>query len=95
MQEVNSPNVRLLYDIYHMQIMEGDLIATIQENSQWFSHFHTGGVPGRHELNDKQEVQWDGVMRGILKTGFDGYLAPRVPAHTGSLSVAAAARRSV
>src|SRR5579863_5590184 len=75
MQEVNSPNVRLLYDIYHMQIMEGDLIATIQENSQWFSHFHTGGVPGRHELNDKQEIRWDGVMRGIVKTGFDGYVA--------------------
>ena len=55
-QEVNSPNVKLVYDIYHMQIMEGDLIATIQKNIQWISHFHTGGVPGRHELNDKQEV---------------------------------------
>ena len=75
MEEVNSPNVRLLYDIYHMQIMEGDLIPTIQENSQWLSHFHTGGVPGRHELSDAQEVRWDGVMRGILKTGFDGYVA--------------------
>ena len=75
MQEVNSQNVRLLYDIYHMQIMEGDLIATIQENSQWFSHFYTGGVPALHELNDTQEVQWDGVMRGVLKTGFDGYVA--------------------
>jgi hydroxypyruvate isomerase len=74
-QEVNSPNVKLLYDIYHMQIMEGDLVATIQENSQWLSHFHTGGVPGRHELNDSQEVQWDCVMRGILATGFDGYVA--------------------
>src|SRR5258707_10005549 len=58
-----------------MQIMEGDLIATIQENIQWISHFHTGGVPGRHELNDKQEVCWDGVMRGIAATGFDGYVA--------------------
>jgi hydroxypyruvate isomerase len=74
-QEVNSPNVKLLYDIYHMQIMEGDLIATIQQNIQWIAHFHTGGVPGRHELNDKQEVQWDGVMRGILATGFTGYVA--------------------
>jgi hydroxypyruvate isomerase len=67
--------VKLLYDIYHMQIMEGDLIATIQQNIQWIAHFHTGGVPGRHELNASQEVQWDGVMRGILSTGFDGYVA--------------------
>jgi hydroxypyruvate isomerase len=74
-QEVNSPNVKLVYDIYHMQIMEGDLIATIQQNIQWISHFHTGGVPGRHELNNKQEVCWDGVMRGIAATGFDGYVA--------------------
>ncbi len=75
MQQVNSPNVKLLYDIYHMQIMEGDLIRTIQANAQWIGHFHTGGVPGRHELNDRQEVQWDGVMRGILGTGFDRYVA--------------------
>jgi hydroxypyruvate isomerase len=75
MQEVNSPNVKLLYDIYHMQIMEGDLIATIKENIQWIAHFHTGGVPGRHELDNTQEVQWDGVMRGIADTGFKGYVA--------------------
>jgi hydroxypyruvate isomerase len=75
MKEVNSSHVKLLYDIYHMQIMEGDLIATIKENIQWLGHFHTGGVPGRHELNNTQEVQWDGVMRGILETGFKGYVA--------------------
>jgi hydroxypyruvate isomerase len=75
MQEVNSPHVKLLYDIYHMQIMEGDLISTIQKNIQWIAHFHTGGVPGRHELNDEQELQWDGVMRGILATSFQGYVA--------------------
>ncbi len=74
-QQVNSPNVKLLYDIYHMQIMEGDLIDTIQQNMQWIGHFHTGGVPGRHELNDQQEVQWDGVMRGIVATNFRGYVA--------------------
>ncbi len=73
--EVNSPNVKLLYDIYHMQIMEGDLIETIRQNIQWLGHFHTGGVPGRHELDDKQEVQWDGVMRAIADTGFKGYVA--------------------
>ena len=75
MQEVNSPKVRLLYDIYHMQIMEGDLIDTIRQNIQWIGHFHTGGVPGRHELDDTQEVQWDGVMRAIADTGFKGYVA--------------------
>jgi hydroxypyruvate isomerase len=74
-QEVNSPNVKLLYDIYHMQIMEGDLIATIRQNIQWLGHFHTGGVPGRHELNNTQEVQWDGVMRAIADSGFRGYVA--------------------
>jgi len=74
-QEVNSPNVKLLYDIYHMQIMEGDLITTIRENIKWIGHFHTGGVPGRHELNGSQEVQWDGVMRAIADAGFSGYVA--------------------
>jgi hydroxypyruvate isomerase len=73
--EVNSPRVKLLYDIYHMQIMEGDLIATIRANIQWLGHFHTGGVPGRHELDNTQEVQWDGVMRGIVGTNFTGYVA--------------------
>ncbi len=75
MEEVNSPNVKLLYDIYHMQIMEGDLIATITKNMQWMGHFHTGGVPGRHELDDTQEVQWDGVMRAIAATNFKDYVA--------------------
>ncbi|MGE5056048.1 MAG: hydroxypyruvate isomerase family protein [Acidobacteriota bacterium] len=74
-QEVNSPNVKLLYDIYHMQIMEGDLIDTIRKNLQWLGHFHTGGVPGRHELDGTQEVQWDGVMRAIADSGFKGYVA--------------------
>jgi len=75
MEEVNSPNVKLLYDIYHMQIMEGDLIATIRANLKWIAHFHTGGVPGRHELDETQEVQWDGVMRAIADAGFKGYVA--------------------
>jgi hydroxypyruvate isomerase len=75
MQEVSSPNVKLLYDIYHMQIMEGDLITTIRNNLAWIGHFHTGGVPGRHELDDTQEVQWDGVMRAIAAAQFKGYVA--------------------
>jgi hydroxypyruvate isomerase len=81
-QAVNSPRVKLLYDIYHMQIMEGDLIATIQKNIDWIAHFHTGGVPHRHELDGTQEVQWDGVMRGIAATNFKGYVAHEfVPTH--------------
>jgi hydroxypyruvate isomerase len=75
MQAVNSPRVRLLYDIYHMQIMEGDLIRTIKEHMVWLGHFHTGGVPGRHELDDTQEVNWAGVMRAIASTKFAGYVA--------------------
>jgi hydroxypyruvate isomerase len=74
-QAVNSPRVKLLFDIYHMQIMEGDLVRTIQKNIDFIAHFHTGGVPGRHELDATQEVQWDGVMRGIAATSFRGYVA--------------------
>jgi hydroxypyruvate isomerase len=74
-EEVNSPNVKLLYDIYHMQIMEGNLIATITANMAWMGHFHTGGVPGRHELDNTQEVQWDGVMRALAGAGYKGYVA--------------------
>jgi hydroxypyruvate isomerase len=75
METVNSPWVKLLYDIYHMQIMEGDLIRTITENIEWLGHFHTGGVPGRHELDDTQEVNWAGVMRAIAATKFTGFVA--------------------
>jgi len=74
-EEVNSPAVKLLYDIYHMQIMEGDLIATIGKNIRSIGHFHTGGVPGRHELDHHQEVQWDAVMQAIAASGFRGYVA--------------------
>jgi hydroxypyruvate isomerase len=91
-QEVNSPNVKLLYDIYHMQIMEGDLIETIRHNIQWIGHFHTGGVPGRHELDDTQEVHWDAVMRGIADTGYKGYVAHEfVPARDPLTSLREAA----
>jgi len=75
MEEVNSPRVRLLYDIYHMQIMEGDLIDTIRKNIRWIGHFHTGGVPGRHELDDTQEINWHAVAGAIADSGFAGYLA--------------------
>jgi hydroxypyruvate isomerase len=75
MEAVDSPRVKLLYDIYHMQIMEGDLIRTITENIEWLGHFHTGGVPGRHELDNTQEVNWVGAMRAIAATKFTGYVA--------------------
>ena len=72
---VASPRVKLLYDIYHMQIMEGDLIRTIRDGRDHFAHFHTGGVPGRHELDDTQEIQWRSVATAIADMGFTGYFA--------------------
>jgi hydroxypyruvate isomerase len=75
MRGVNSPRVKLLYDIYHMQIMEGDVIRTIRDNAQWIGHFHTGGVPGRHELDDRQELNWRGIAGAIADLGFAGFVA--------------------
>jgi len=72
---VGSPRVRLLYDIYHMQIMEGDIIRTIRDNKDWIAHFHTGGVPGRHELDGTQELNWRAVAAAIADTGFTGFVA--------------------
>jgi hydroxypyruvate isomerase len=75
MKGVDSPHVKLLYDIYHMQIMEGDIIRTIRENIQYIGHFHTGGVPGRHELDDTQELQWRTVAKAIADLNFQGFFA--------------------
>jgi hydroxypyruvate isomerase len=72
---VGSPRIKLLYDIYHMQIMEGDIIRTIRDNRQHIAHYHTGGVPGRHELDATQELQWRSICEAIVEMGFDGYLA--------------------
>ncbi len=74
-KRVNSPRVKLLYDIYHMQIMEGDVIRTIKDNIQWFGHFHTGGVPGRNEIDATQELFYPAIAKAILDTGFKGYFA--------------------
>ncbi|MBZ0292719.1 MAG: TIM barrel protein [Anaerolineae bacterium] len=71
---VNSPRVKLLYDIYHMQIMEGDLIRTIQKYHQHFAHYHTAGNPGRHDLDDAQEIYYPPIVRAIIETGYEGYL---------------------
>jgi len=75
LEAVDSPRVKALYDIYHMQIMEGDVIRTIRDNAAWIGHYHTGGVPGRHDLDDTQELNWPAICRAIVDTGFTGYLA--------------------
>lgn len=72
---LNSPRIKLLYDIYHMQIMEGDVIRTIRTHQDHIAHFHTGGVPGRHELDDTQELDYRGIARAIADTGFAGFVA--------------------
>jgi len=74
-KRIGSENFRLLYDIYHMQIDEGDVIRTIKDNHQYFVHYHTGGVPGRHEINETQELNYPAIMKAILETGYDGYVA--------------------
>ncbi|MDZ4148852.1 MAG: TIM barrel protein [Flavobacteriaceae bacterium] len=73
--KIGSSNFKLLYDIYHMQIMEGDVIATIRKYHPYIVHYHTGGVPGRNEINDTQELNYPAIMRAILETGFKGYVA--------------------
>jgi hydroxypyruvate isomerase len=74
-KKIDSNNFKLLYDIYHMQIMEGDIIATIRKHHEYISHYHTAGVPGRNELNDKQELFYPAIMNAIKDTGFKGYVA--------------------
>ncbi|HLO81927.1 MAG TPA: TIM barrel protein [Chitinophagaceae bacterium] len=74
-KRVGSPNFKLLYDIYHMQIDEGDVIRTIRNNHQYIAHYHTGGVPGRNEIDATQELYYPAIMEAIIKTGFKGYVA--------------------
>ncbi|MDN5205548.1 TIM barrel protein [Fulvivirgaceae bacterium BMA10] len=74
-KKLGADNFKLLYDIYHMQIMEGDIIATIRENHQYIGHYHTGGVPGRNEIDETQELNYLAIMQAIVSTGFDGYVA--------------------
>jgi hydroxypyruvate isomerase len=74
-KRVDSPKVKLLYDIYHMQIMEGDVIRTIRQNIQYLAHFHTGGIPGRHEIDSTQELNYGAVAKAIVDLGFHGYMA--------------------
>lgn len=74
-KRLSSPNFKLLYDIYHMQIDEGDVIRTIQDNNQYIGHYHTGGVPGRHVIDESQELYYPAIMKAILATGFKDYVA--------------------
>jgi hydroxypyruvate isomerase len=73
-KKVGSDAFKLLYDIYHMQIMEGDVIATIRKSHRYIGHYHTGGVPGRNEIDDTQELNYPAIMRTILATGYKGYV---------------------
>ncbi len=86
-EKIGSDNFRLLYDIYHMQIMEGDVIATINKYHQYISHYHTGGVPGRNEINDSQELNYPAIMKAIVATGFKGFVAQEfIPTYEDKLA---------
>jgi hydroxypyruvate isomerase len=88
-KRIGSERFKLLYDIYHMQIMEGDVINTIKRDHSYFAHYHTGGVPGRAEIDDTQELNYPAIMRAIMETGFKGFTAqefiPKRPDALGSL----------
>jgi len=86
-EKLGSENFKLLYDIYHMQIMEGDVIATINKHMKYISHFHTGGVPGRHEIDETQELYYPAIMQAIVKTGFKGFVAQEfIPSRPNKLT---------
>ena len=74
-KRVNSPRVKILYDMYHVQIMEGDIIRTMRDNFQYIAHFHTAGNPGRHEFDDTQEMNYHGIAKAIADLGFKGWVA--------------------
>lgn len=85
-KRIDSPNFKLLYDIYHMQIMEGNVIATIRDKHPYFAHYHTAGVPGRHEIDGSQELHYPAIMRAIAETGFQGFVGQEfIPTHSDRL----------
>jgi hydroxypyruvate isomerase len=73
-KQVGSERLKLLYDIYHMQIMEGDMIRTIKDNAKYIGHYHTGGNPGRNEIDETQEIYYPAVMKAIVATGYKGFV---------------------
>jgi hydroxypyruvate isomerase len=92
-EKTGMDNFQLLYDIYHMQIMEGDVIATINKHKKYIGHYHTGGVPGRHEIDESQELYYPAIMRAIVATGFKGFVAQEfMPAKDPMTSLAAAVK---
>jgi hydroxypyruvate isomerase len=91
-RRLGSENFKILYDIYHMQINEGDVIRTIRNHHQWFGHYHTAGVPGRNEINEQQELYYPAIMRAISETGYKGYVAQEfIPLSKAPLSALATA----
>jgi hydroxypyruvate isomerase len=92
MKQVNSPHVKILYDIYHAQLMEGDIAQTIKDNIQYIAHIHTGGVPGRHEIDDTQEVNYRFLAKVIADTGFTGFFTQEWAHAMGSEPVSTAKR---
>jgi hydroxypyruvate isomerase len=92
-KRVGSPKFKLLYDIYHMQVQEGDVIATIRENAEYIGHYHTAGVPGRNEIDDSQELYYPAIMKAIVDTSFTGYVSQEfVPKKDPLKSLAEAVR---
>ncbi|MNE33578.1 Hydroxypyruvate isomerase [compost metagenome] len=86
-KRLNSENFKLLYDIYHMQIDEGDVIRTIKENHQYIAHFHTAGVPGRNEIDETQELNYPAIMKAIAKIGYKGFVGQEfIPKNTEKLA---------
>jgi hydroxypyruvate isomerase len=86
-KRIGSNNFKLLYDIYHMQVDEGNVIQTITDNHQYLGHYHTAGVPGRHEIDESQELYYPAIMRAIVKTGFNGYVAQEfIPAKSDKVA---------
>ncbi len=95
-KRLGSENFKLLYDIYHMQIDEGDVIRTIRDNHQYFGHYHTAGVPGRHEINESQELFYPAIMNAIVQTGFKDYVAQEfIPTGKENKDKIAALRQAV
>ena len=85
--KIGSSHFKLLYDIYHMQIMEGDIIATIRKNKDYYAHYHTGGVPGRNEINANQELNYVAIMKAIVETGYTGWVAQEfIPTYDDQLA---------
>lgn len=95
-KRIGSSNFKLLYDIYHMQINEGDVIRTIKDHHEYFGHYHTAGVPGRHEINETQELYYPAIIKAILETGYKGYVAQEyIPTGKTSEEKVAALKKAI